>query len=264
MQNVSGIGKESRKRLAQIVRQTRGTVSVEQAATILQLPSIKAAKMLAFWAGQGWVSRVQRGFYVFVPLEAESPDIALEDPWLVADQLYNPCYIGGWSAAEYWDLTEQIFRTLVVMTTRKPRNRKPVLKGTSFLLRTVPQKALFGSKPVWRGEVKVNVSDPTRTIVDLLNDPSLGGGLRPTVDIFKNYLTSKNKTPELLIDYANRLGNGAVLKRLGFLISKYAPEEEALITACRKRLTQGNAKLDPALPSDKLITAWKLWAPANW
>jgi predicted transcriptional regulator of viral defense system len=55
------------------------------------------------------MSRIARGFYVPVPLESPNPDMPLEDPWLVGMRLYSPCYIGGWSAAEYTDLTEQIF-----------------------------------------------------------------------------------------------------------------------------------------------------------
>jgi len=264
MKTISGLGKESRNRLARVMRETKGTVSVRQVADILQWAPDKAAKMLSRWATQGWVSRVQRGLYVFIPIEARSTDIALEDPWIVADQLFSPCYIGGWSAAEYWELTEQIFRTIVVMTTRKPRNRKPVIKGSSFLLRTIPENALFGMKPVWRGQVKVKVSDPTRTVLDMLNNPALGGGLRPMVDVFSTYMASKDKDADLLIKYAVRLGNGAVFKRLGFIATRYVPREQALIESCRTRLTKGNAKVDPSMPADKLITAWNLWVPANW
>ena len=264
MKTISGLGKESRNRLARVVRETKGTVSVRQVADILQLTPDRAAKMLARWASQGWVSRVQRGLYVFIPIEARSTDIALEDPWIVADQLFSPCYIGGWSAAEYWELTEQIFRTIVVMTARKPRNRKPIIKGSSFLLRTIPENALFGMKPVWRGQVKINVSDPTRALLDMLNDPALGGGLRPMVDVFNTYMASKDKDVDLLIKYAVRLGNGAVFKRLGFIATRFAPTEQILIDSCRARLTKGNAKIDPSMPADKLITKWNLWVPANW
>jgi predicted transcriptional regulator of viral defense system len=173
-----------------------------------------------------------------------SPDVALEDPWIIAEQLYSPCYIGGWSAAEYWGLTEQLFRTIVVMTTRKPRDRKPAIKGTNFLVRTVPAKALFGTKPIWRGQVKVNVSNQTRTILDMLNDPALGGGIQPTADVLKSYLKSEQKDTTLLISYADRLGNGAIFKRLGFLAERIAKDEKNLIEACRSRLSAGNAKLD--------------------
>ena len=264
METISGLGKESRNRLAKVVRETKGTVSVRQAADILKLTPDRAAKMLSRWANQGWVSRVQRGLYVFISIDARSTDIALEDPWIIADQLFSPCYIGGWSAAEYWELTEQIFRTIVVMTTRKPRNRKPVIKGSSFLLRTISESALFGMKSVWRGQVKINVSDPTRTLLDMLNDPALGGGLRPMVDVFNNYIASKDKAIDLLIKYAVRLGNGAVFKRLGFIATRFAPTEQVLIDSCRARLTKGNAKIDPSMPADKLITTWNLWVPVNW
>lgn len=264
MEPIAGLGKESRKRLAEIIRGTQGTVSVPQAAKILKLPSSKAAKMLARWAKQGWLSRVRQGLYVPVPLEARTTDVALEDPWLIAERLYSPCYIGGWTAAEYWGLTEQIFRTIIVLTTLKPRNRRPRIRGVEFLLRTIPTKTLFGTKPVWRGQVKVNVANPTRTILDMLADPALGGGSRPTVDVFRNYIGSDKKNTKLLIEYADRLGNGAVFKRLGFITERFAPNEQALIQGCRARLTKGNARLDPSLPADKLVSAWRLWIPENW
>jgi len=264
MHPLTGLGPESRKRLAEILRRTRGTIAVSQAAEILGLPSSEAAKMLARWAKQGWLSRVRQGLYVPVPLEARTADVAIEDPWIIAEQLYSPCYIGGWTAAEHWGLTEQIFRTIVVMTTRKPRDRRPKFKGADFLLRTISASALFGTKPVWRNQVKVSVADPTRTILDMLDDPALGGGIRPTVDVFRAYLDSDKKDTRLLIQYADRLGNGAVFKRLGFVAERYAPNEQELIAACRTRLTKGNAKLDPSLPTDNLVSAWRLWVPANW
>jgi predicted transcriptional regulator of viral defense system len=132
------------------------------------------------------------------------------------------------------------------------------------MLRTISEKALFGTKPVWKGQVKISVSDPTRTILDMLTDPKLGGGIRPTVDMFLSYLKSENKNIQLLIDYAKRLGNGAVLKRLGFLLERYAPGQEAAISECKAQLTKGNTKLDPSLKADRLITRWRLWVPMNW
>lgn len=260
-----GLGGQSRARLGELLRRTTGTVSPQQAAQVLKLPPDKAAKLLARWASQGWLARVRRGLYVPVPLEAQTPDVALEDSWLVAEQLFSPCYIGGWSAAEHWGMTEQIFRTLMVFTTRKPRDRSPVLRGTSFQLHSVREQALFGLKPVWRGQVRVQVSDPSRTMVDLLADPARGGGLRATVDVLRTYLDSNEfKNLKLLLDYTERLANGAVFKRLGYLLERYAPSETDAIAFCRAHLSQGNTKLDPALSPNKLATAWRLWLPEGW
>ena len=261
---ITGIGKADRERLSSILRGTKGTVSVAEAAKILDLPRIDVAKMLSRWAKRGWESLGRRGVDVPVPLETKTADISVEDAWVVAARLYEPCYIGGWSAAEYWDLTEQIFRTVVVITTQRPRNRTPSIKGTDFLLRTVSDKAMFGLKPVWRGQVKVNISDPTRTVLDMLNDPQLGGGIRSTVDMFSNYLQSEKRNLDLLIDYADQLGNGAVFKRLGFLLERYAPTEQSTIKKCKERLSSGNAKLDPKSSGNKLITRWRLWVSKRW
>jgi len=260
----AGIGKTDRERLSAVIRGSKGTVSVDEAANILSASRTDASKMLARWAEKGWLSRVRRGLYVPVPLESQTADIPLEDPWVIASRLFIPCYIGGWSAAGYWDLTEQIFRTIVVLTTQRPRDRKPNIKGTDFLLKTISRSTLFGLKAVWRGQVKVDVSDSTKTVLDMLSEPRLGGGIRSTADMFANYLRSENRNLPLLLDYALRLGNGAVFKRLGFLLERLAPDEQDVIARSQESLTQGNAKLDPQLPADRLITRWRLWVPAGW
>ena len=50
---------------------------------------------------------------------------------------------------------------------------------------------------------------------------------------------------------------------LGYLASQIEGNE-ALVQSCRKRLTQGNSKLDPALPCPRLVKAWRLWIPKSW
>ncbi len=264
MNTLTGIGKIDRERIAAIIRGTKGTISTAEAAGILNVVSTDASKMLSRWTKKGWMSRVHRGLYIPVPLESRTADVPLEDPWLIAERLFAPCYIGGWSAAEYLDLTEQIFSTVMVMTVQKPRDRTLKIKETVFMLRTVSEKALFGLKPVWRGQVKISISDPTRTILDMLSDPVLGGGIRSTKDMFTNYMRSENKNLEMLIEYSERLGNGAVFKRLGFLLELITPDETRIIDQCRSRLTTGNAKLDPNINNAKLITRWRLWVPENW
>ena len=259
-----GLGSRSREKLAAVLRDTQGTISPSQAAGALNLSKPRAAQLLAFWASRGWLSRVQRGLYVPIRLESKTSEGPLEDPWVVATALYSPCYIGGWSAAEHWGLTEQIFRSVLVITTKKPRSRKRVLKGTSFVLRSVGSKAMFGLKSVWRGPVRVQVSDPARTVIDMLSDPSLAGGIRPVADMLTIFLKEHPKDADRLIEYGKRLGNGAVFKRLGFLLEFLRLDHPSLIAACRKQLTSGYVKLDPTLPSEHLITTWRLWVPKAW
>lgn len=261
---LSGLGKLDRERLSAVMRGTKGTISNAQAAGIMELAQADASKLLARWCKKGWLSRVTRGLYVPVPLEAERSDLPLDDPWLIVVSLYSPCYIGGWSAAEHWDLTEQIFRTTVVMTSTRPRHRKPMLKGAAFWLSTIAPEKMFGLKTVWRGSMKVSVSDPSRTILDMLSSPELGGGIRSVQDMFRNYLDSEARNLSQVMDYAERLGNGAVFKRLGFLLETNAPQESETIERCLHNLTMGNSRIDPKMPAEALVGRWRLWVPRDW
>ena len=196
-----------------------------------------------------------------VPIESASADIALEDPWSVAAAMFSPCYIGGWSAAEHWGLTEQIFRSLCVMTSTRPHKRKVMLRKVRFEIHTVAEARLFGLKTVWRGGTRVQVSDPARTVVDMLADPNLAGGIRHLSEMLESLLHDQPKEVAKLGAYAAKLNVGSVFKRLGFLLQTYHPGQEALIELCRQKLSAGYAKLDPALPGNRLVTVWRLWVP---
>jgi len=226
----------------------------------LQTDRSASSKLLSRWRQQGWLKRVGPGIYAPIPLDALSTEQVLKDPWILVPALYAPAYIGGWTAAEHWDFTEQLFRSIFVATSRSFRKKEQSVQGTSFHLTHVSEGMLFGTKTLWRGHARVAISDKHRTIVDLLADPSAGGGIRHVEQCLRAYLRDSEANAETLIAYADKLGNGAVFKRLGFLLAN-DPAQEPIVRACRERLTQGNAKLDPATPCKRLVRAWRIWIP---
>ncbi len=256
-----GLGKKSREQLSKIVREIQGVITVKKVSELLHLDSSQAAKLLSYWQKNGWVSRIKQGCYIAVPIEASNPDVSIEEPWVIASQLFLPCYIGGWSAAEHWDFTEQIYNSIAVMTTKQPKRKEQIIRGTNFVLRTISQNRFFGTKTIWKGSVKVSLSDPTKTIIDMLDNPSIGGGIRPTVDMLTAYFESPEKNEAALLDYAARMDNGGIFKRLGFIVENLYPKNTRLIQACQKHLTSGNVKIDLKLECPKLVTKWRLWIP---
>ena len=203
------------------------------------------------------------GAYVAVELALLDSDQVIDDPWVLVPALFTPAYIGGWSACEHWDLTEQIFRDILVFTAKPVRQKSVTIQGAVFALKHVSEELIFGTKTVWRGQTRVPVSDIHRTIIDMLDDPATGGGIQHVADCFAQYMQREDCDLERLIEYGERLGNGAVFKRLGFLAEKH-PRGDALIQAAKDRLTKGHAKLDPALDCSKLVTRWRLRVPASW
>ena len=252
-----------RSRLAQVLRAEGQLITIADATAALGVDRVTAAKLLARWQDQGWLKRVRRGLYAPVPVTALPSDQVIEDPWTLVPGLFDPGYVGGASAAHHWGLTEQLFRTVFVYTARTVRRSQVVIQTIPFVVRHVVKEKLFGTRAVWRGRIKVQVSDLHRTLIDILDDPAMGGGIRHVADCLQVYLGRPEASVETLIAYADRLGNGAVFKRLGFLAERSGAPKE-LVATCAARLTQGNTKLDPALPSPRLLRRWRLWVPDRW
>jgi predicted transcriptional regulator of viral defense system len=254
---------KGRTQLSQVLQSAGELISVDAVTSALQVDRRSATKMLARWETQGWVKRLRRGLYTPVPIASIGQTQVLDDPWVMVPSLFGTAYIGGWTAAEHWDLTEQIFRSVCVLTTKPVRGKEKTVQGVDFTLKHISRKAVFGTRPLWRGKVKVELSSPAKTIIDMLDDPAVGGGIRHVSDCFERYLKKKDGSPDDLISTASRLGNGAVFKRLGFLAEKQGGLEK-LVTECEEHLTTGNAKLDPDIPCPRLLKRWRLWIPRSW
>ncbi|WP_292429070.1 hypothetical protein [Mesorhizobium sp.] len=249
--------------MAAVIGAAGPIVLIDDAVKALQVSRTEAAKILSRWAGQGWLRRVGVGAYIPVQLELLNSEQVVEDPWILVPTLFAPAYIGGRTAAEHWDLTEQIFRDVVVYTARRVKHPVVERQGAIYTVRHIAEDRIFGTQHVWRGRSKIAVSDIHRTIVDMLNDPAAGGGIQHVADCFGEYMRRPDKDTDKLVSYAERLGNGAVFKRLGFLAERF-PDSGQLVAASKARLTKGHALLDPALACPRLITRWRLRVPDSW
>lgn len=262
--NLAGIGKLSRQRLSEVIRKAKGgCITSKNVAEFLNVSTTQARTFLSTWAANGWLYRVRQGIYAPIDIAAASPDISLIDPWIVANELFAPCYVGGWSAAQHWGFTEQIFESTLVITSRHINGKKQTAGGMAFFIKKMKAERMFGLKSVWKERLKIQVSDPHKTIIDMFDDPSIGGGMRSVIDFFQQYLSSSHFNTDILLEYAKRMDNKAIFKRLGFVLSKINPNATALIAHCKQNISQGNSQLDPQLKGMRLIKKWRLWLPEN-
>ena len=252
-----------RPRLAAVLRAAKEVVSVDATAKTLGLDRRSSAKLLSRWSQQGWLRRIGHGLYVPVPLDLASSKQVVKDPWVLVPTLFGQCYIGGWTAAHHWELTDQLFNETMVFTTRRIVKSRVSAQGVIFLLHHIAHKRLFGVRALWRGSTRVAISDAARTLIDMFAMPGTGGGIDHIAACASTFLRSKAGDKDLLIHYGEQFGNGAIFKRLGFLAETRFHDQQ-LAAACRSRLTKGYARLDPSLDCQKLLTAWRLWVPEHW
>jgi predicted transcriptional regulator of viral defense system len=257
---MAGISSEGRARLAAVTSGRRFVTPVE-AGVVLGVSSTRAAQVLARWAEQGWLRRVRRGLYVPVPVDAVSPASWNEDALLIAAELWSPCLFTGWTAAREWGMTEQVFRTTVVKTAVRVRASDRLVAGYEFLLVRAAAEALaWGARSVWREERRLRFADPTRVVIDALDDPRLVGGVSMAAELLLVLLDDDPGAVGRLVEYGELGGNGSVFKRLGYLVERLRPDLVGLVAACAARLPRGVTLLDPTAPPDPgtRLPAWGL------
>lgn len=257
---LGGLSSQEREILAVLAAEERATVSADDIQKVHPCSRETAHKILSRLEGKGWLQRLRRGVYAVVPLSSPDGDPVVENPWVVAMDVFEPAFISGWSAAEHWDLTEQVFNTIAVVTTAKQRQTIHDIGGVRFRTRTVDASRFFGAKRVWFGSTAVQIADPSRMLIDMADLPKFGGGGRHMVDVARAYWRSEHSDPQKLLAYAKQYDRGSVFKRIGFLAQTFGVGvSEAWLDECRASISQGITDLDPDAPHrGRIASRWNL------
>lgn len=254
-----GISADNRRLLQLLHRRGQGPFTVRDAADVWHLPAGRAGRLLRSLEAGGWLARPRRGLYVPVPLEAARAGEWHEDPWVIAAKLFPLGYIGGWSACEHWELTDQVFREVLVYSPERVASHRVPLDVGAIEVRKTSSARLFGLRSIWRSTARLAVSDPSRTLIDILDSPSNGGGIRHVAEVVDAYFRSEHRQDEVLVGYGDRFGNRTVFKRLGHVIEAMGIDAPIVVTACAARISRGITVLDPGIGgSGPIRTRWNL------
>jgi predicted transcriptional regulator of viral defense system len=218
----------------------------------------------AHWAPQfldrleekGWIRRIKGGQFAVVPLSSgESRNPQLHE-FIVAMTLVQPAAIAYLSAMNYHGFTEQLPRTVFIVTDHRVARRSIEALGMSFRIVCLTKKRFFGYAKEWIDEKPVMIADRERTIIDGLDLPEHVGGVGLVADALRDSWEQLNE--KKLIEYTSAIGNAAVAKRLGYLMEKLGKGNAEALQPLALR-GAGYAKLDPTLPArGKHIRRWRL------
>lgn len=246
--------------LARVATRAHPLITTSEAAAVLGWDKTRTAKQLARWHEQGLARRIKRGVYVIVPPAAFLQKSVVADPWVLVAAVFRRAYVAGWSAAEHWDLTEQVFTTLLVCTTDAVKRTRTRVAEIEIRARHIPARQFFGTAIVWREGTRVLVSDVHKTLVDMFADPALGGGIQHVTQCFAAYLRRDDVDVKRLLDYAAQLGNATTFKRMGFITEALGGPGD-LRDVCAAHVTLGLANLDSAIDSPRVSKRWQLRLP---
>ena len=201
-----------------------------------------------------WIVPIRRGLYA---LSSTVPRTTPVQEFEIAMNLVSPAAVSHWSAMNHHGLTDQIPRTIFVLTTTKssvPRTRGTRDKrvshngylagGTVYRFVQVTPECFFGTEKVWVSGAQIAITDPERTLLDGLCRPQYCGGFAEVLCAF-NAIGDKLNI-ERIVGYALRL-NAATAKRLGWVL-EYWGFDSSEFGELAELPVKGYRKLDPTGP----------------
>ncbi|MFO7966789.1 MAG: type IV toxin-antitoxin system AbiEi family antitoxin [Archaeoglobaceae archaeon] len=197
--------------LSKLSGRGKSIIEIKDIESTLNINYKNAKKTASELERKGWLDRLSRGKYLIVPLEAGERSYYTEHEFLIASRLVSPYYIGFLSALNFHGMTEQTPMSVFIATTRRVRNK--TVHGIPYNFVTLKRSRFFGYREYAVANKTINISDPEKTIIDCLNHLEYSGGIEEVVKGLKNSLDL-----ERLVDYAVRMGNGAAIKRLHYLL----------------------------------------------
>ena len=252
------IGRQMASLLAGLYDQSQTTFALADAQRITGLSSSVASSLLHKAVRRGLVSRLKPGVFVIVPPELGSTKEYAGDPYLTAMKLAGdaPVFVSHASAMETHRMVTQ--PQLVVFASSSKRLRSRVLHGTEFRFVFTRPEQYFGTTKHWvTKQEAVEVSDLERTVIDGLRQPEYCGGV---TEVAKGlWMRRDDINVTRLVDYALRLGIGAVIRRLGYLLELYKLAPEIELARLSKELTDTYLLLDPMLPKEGThLRRWRI------
>ncbi|WP_042662298.1 type IV toxin-antitoxin system AbiEi family antitoxin [Haloferax sp. ATB1] len=227
--------------LSRLASENRQVISIGDIANALDIPRKSAKDMAYALKEKGWLERIVHGKYLIIPLAAGENPVYTEHEFVIASALVEPMYIGYWSAMNHHGLTEQLSRTVYIVTTTRAQERE--IHGVTYRPVTVTEQKFFGYQPAAVGTNQVNISSIEKTLVDCADHPEFCGGIGELAKAMQNAVDMRCSWGRV-IEYLRRVRNGAATKRIVYLADQLdidLPGYSSIV----ENFTTGYPLLDP-------------------
>ncbi|TSD09220.1 transcriptional regulator [Haloglomus irregulare] len=244
-QNIrQGLSTRESRLLARLAGAGHQIISVDDIETTLEVPPNTAREIASRLTEKGWLDRLFPGTYLIIPLTAGEEAVYTTHEYLIAAHVAEPMYIGYYSALSHHGLTEQVPRTVYVVTPTRAQSRE--IHGVPYRVTTVTERKFFGVEPTSIEGTTVQVSDLEKTLVDCADHPEFCGGLRKLATAMRT-ADERGCDWDTVGEYLERLDNGAATKRIVYLADQLGidlPARKELVAS----FTSGYSLLDPTRP----------------
>ncbi len=194
---------------------------------------------------KSWLQRVRQGTYLLNPGRYGPEAVPNTDPLRIGRRLVAPYYFGYATAAELHGIFPRASRVYYIVTPTRwvPGERL----ADRFRTVRLSRSRFFGSRPMVRRGVRLEVSDVERTVLDCLDRPELAGGIAGVSHIFA--LAKPGLDWSRLGSYLDRMKNRSLTLRAGYLAEHVRPSIPAPPSWVRARMARAGEPYVPLGPA---------------
>jgi len=191
------------------------------------------------------IMEIENGKYIATGYDKKR---IISNPYYIATHLVVPSYISYWTALNYYGVTEQAPKSILIATTK----RKKEIHFENYLFKYIhiKQEKLYGYKKSYINDFPVFIAELEKAIIDSIDLLKYSGGIKEMSKIIDNALDSINKNK--LIEYAVKFPNKSMISRLGYLfdvkgidlkkLQKFKSKSFVFLNPKRKKSSEWNKK----------------------
>ena len=203
---------------ARLAREGKRFFTTQDLALVLELTPARAQQLAFRMAEAGIATRLKKGTYALLPVDAWGEPGATPTNWFEAAAALvdrGPYYLAYYTAMRLHRMTQHPLRTLFIAVTKPQRN--VALGPVDFKFVVLARRRFFGEADhiLEPGHV-VKTTDLERTFIDCVDRLDLCGGIEEVVRGFKRRQNDLNG--DRLLRHVMRLREPALTKRLGFML----------------------------------------------
>jgi predicted transcriptional regulator of viral defense system len=217
-----------------------------------------AARVASALVRKGVLVRLRPGLYLTRPFRLFSRPSAIPAPIALEALLHaEPHYLGGLWAFTRNGLTEQQYLSRIDAFVARP-HRPTALPRARVKFHVLPLDWLdVGVVEVVIDRVRLRMSGPERTLVDILDRPAMAGGLTGAVGLFRRALPQVSAGR--LAEYASLVARTSTCQRIGLLLDRAgAPPAMLRRLSARTRGTRSLISLEPGPRTGRVNTRWSV------
>lgn len=219
--------------------------------------------LLAYHVNKGNLLRVKKGLYAVVPPSMTATDY-LVDPYLLASRMAEDAVLAYHTALDFHSTSYSVYNKFLYLTKRSVKDVS--YRNYKFASVRPPKSLLdqgkfnFGVTTSERNGMEVRVTSLERTLVDLLDKPSLGGGWE---EIWRSIESVEFYSLSEIVEYALLLNKASTIAKVGYFLERNRERffvSRSDLQTLKKAIPKQPHYMDRKLKG-RLVKQWNLIVP---